>query len=145
MSERPSRDGAPLSVGAFALAVVVLSVLGVLAVALVGTGIERLGGPAARPESPADVPSGAGDPVHARLAASTEAVRRRAFTAMLPVAVCGQAVETYYQGTREGVAVWSVRCGNGRSWQVRLAATDAAPVLTDCEAAGAVARCFTRF
>lgn len=132
MSGPGSRGGSPLSGGSFVMAIVVLSVLGALAVALVRTGVERLTRePGDRPTS-SSVPSIEGNPAHNRLAASTEAARRRALTTMLSARACGQVTAMFYQGSRGGVAFWSLRCGNGRQWQVQLVPDGGAPVALDC-------------
>lgn len=134
MSGPRSRGGSPLSGGSFVVAIVVLSVLAVLAVALVRTGWERLTREPAGRSTSSNVPSIDGNPAHNRLAASTEAARRRAFTTMLSARACGQVTGTFYQGSRGGAAFWSMRCSNGRQWQVQLGPGGGTPVALDCGA-----------
>ncbi len=124
------------------MAIVVLAVLGALTYALIGTAIERMRRGATAPAASPVAPVLPGQQRHNAFATADEAARRRAFGELLPREACGRVTATYYQGVRDGVAAWSVRCTSGRAWQVLLREA-AEPAVLDCasEVTGST-RCF---
>ena len=84
------------------------------------------------------------------IAAMTEPRRADALARLLADEPCGSVSRTFYQGIdrTSGSAFWNVRCANGRSYAVSIAADAQGSARTlDCKVLKAVAGtdCFTKF
>jgi predicted nucleic acid-binding Zn ribbon protein len=76
-----------------------------------------------------------GNKAHDSLSTLPLAAREAAFEKVLLGRPCGAVVETYFQGVNPTAdAFWSIRCGNGRSYQV-IVKNDAGGSITvqDCD------------
>lgn len=91
-----------------------------------------------------------GNRAHDVLLGQSEAERRTTLTSFLSGSEwkCSSVTDTFFQGLdHENTAAWNVRCSNGTSYAISIAADSGGSTrIVDCVVLGAVGvKCFTKF